>query len=91
MITITREQAICMFYCEEFNESNVIRLTKIIDDLKDIEICYSEDPTEPMLKCITRINNNPFKFKKYISKNDLNSADDKEEEEETNLLLCKYN
>ncbi|CAO3651015.1 unnamed protein product [Cunninghamella blakesleeana] len=58
MISIAREQAINMFYCVEFNKLDVIRLSKIIGDLKDIEICYSEDPTEPMLISIISINAN---------------------------------
>ncbi|KAI8329964.1 hypothetical protein BC941DRAFT_441740 [Chlamydoabsidia padenii] len=47
MVTINREQAICMFYCEPYNESNVVKLSKLIDDMNNIEICYSDDPTEP--------------------------------------------
>ncbi|KAL7311413.1 hypothetical protein PS15m_009182 [Mucor circinelloides] len=73
MITISREQAICMFYCEPYNESNVVKLSKLIDDMNNIEICYSDDPTEPMLLCQTRINQNSVKFKTYISRNVISS------------------
>jgi hypothetical protein len=36
MVITTREQAICMFYFEEYNEKYVANLTTIIDDLEDI-------------------------------------------------------
>ncbi|KAI9475368.1 MAG: hypothetical protein EXX96DRAFT_539968 [Benjaminiella poitrasii] len=62
-----------MFYCEPYNESNVVKLSKLIDDMNNIEICYSDDPTEPMLLCQTRINQNPVKFKTYISRNVISS------------------
>ncbi|KAI9020182.1 hypothetical protein CLU79DRAFT_756057 [Phycomyces nitens] len=65
MVTISREQAICMFYSEPYNESNVVKLSKLIENLDDIEICYSVDPTEPMLLCQTRINQNPLKYQQY--------------------------
>ncbi|KAI8093689.1 uncharacterized protein BX664DRAFT_330332 [Halteromyces radiatus] len=73
MIIVTREQAVCMFFCEEYTESNVIKCSKKIDDREDIEICYAEDPTEPILLHQLCINGNPFKFKTYISKYELES------------------
>ncbi|KAI8376266.1 uncharacterized protein BYT42DRAFT_497920 [Radiomyces spectabilis] len=79
MVTISREQAICMFYCELYNESNVVKLSKLIDDMNNIEICYSDNPTEPMLLCQTRINQNPVKFKTYISRNVISKDNDREE------------
>lgn len=63
MVTISREQAICMCYCEAFNKLNVVKLSKLIDDMSIIEICYAEDSTEPMLLCQARINQNPMKCK----------------------------
>ncbi|ORE08407.1 hypothetical protein BCV72DRAFT_324014, partial [Rhizopus microsporus var. microsporus] len=36
-------------------------------------ICYSDDPTELILICQTRINQNPIKFKTYISRNVISS------------------
>ncbi|KAI7870874.1 hypothetical protein BDF14DRAFT_1770697 [Spinellus fusiger] len=44
MVVITREQEICMFYCEEYNETNVENLTKEVDAIKNVDICYSDDP-----------------------------------------------
>lgn len=66
MITITREQAICMFFYEEFNEENVARLVPKIDSMEDLEICYlNDDPTEPVLMHIQTIHGDPFKFRLY--------------------------
>ncbi|KAI7861401.1 hypothetical protein BDF14DRAFT_373297 [Spinellus fusiger] len=48
-MNITQEQAICSFFGEEFNEANKSVLVKRIDDLKDIDICYIDDPTDPVL------------------------------------------
>lgn len=55
MLTISGEQAICMFYCEAYNESNAVKLSR----LNNPEICYADKPTEPMLLFQTRINQNP--------------------------------
>ncbi|KAL4210479.1 hypothetical protein AB4K20DRAFT_1900772 [Rhizopus microsporus] len=38
MGVISKEQAICMFYYEPYNEPNVIKLSKLIDGMYDIEI-----------------------------------------------------
>ncbi|KAL7326707.1 hypothetical protein PS15p_209001 [Mucor circinelloides] len=89
MITISREQAICMFYCEPYNESNVVKLSKLIDDMNNIEICYSDDPTEPMLLCQTRINQNSVKFKTYISRNVISSRIIENEMVQEHMILSK--
>ncbi|ORX52021.1 hypothetical protein DM01DRAFT_1337009 [Hesseltinella vesiculosa] len=66
MATITRQQAICMFYCEKYNEDNVIRLSKRIDEMEDVDICYlKDDPTRPFLCSVTTIHSNPFQYHLY--------------------------
>ncbi|PHZ09665.1 uncharacterized protein RHIMIDRAFT_262112 [Rhizopus microsporus ATCC 52813] len=65
MITISREQAICMFYCQPYNESNASKLSKLIDNMDNIEICYSDDPTEPMLISLQSLHTNSFKYHQY--------------------------
>lgn len=66
MITITREQAICMFFCEEYNEENVTRLVTRMDNMQDLEICYMDgDPTEPILLPINKIHGWSFKYRLY--------------------------
>ncbi|KAI7899555.1 uncharacterized protein BX663DRAFT_418464, partial [Cokeromyces recurvatus] len=62
---ISREQAICMFYCQPYNESNISKLSKLIDNVENIEICYSYDPTEPMLISLKTLHTKSFKYHQY--------------------------
>lgn len=43
-----------VFFCEEYNEENVEKLTKEVDDFANGEICYTEDPTKPII-CALKI------------------------------------
>jgi hypothetical protein len=52
-------------YCEPYNEPNVAKLSKLIDDMSNIEICYVDDPTEPMLISLKSLHANPFKYHQY--------------------------
>jgi ASC-1-like (ASCH) protein len=65
MITITREQAICMLYCVAFNDENVKKFVPTIDALKSLEICYKEDPMEPMLISLKSLEAHTVKYRKY--------------------------
>lgn len=60
MVTISREQAIYMFYCESYNELNVVKFSKLIDDMNNIEIGYSDDLIEPMLVSLKSLYVNPL-------------------------------
>ncbi|KAI7896772.1 uncharacterized protein EV154DRAFT_395418, partial [Mucor mucedo] len=62
---ITREKAICIFFCQDYTEFNVKELLKKLENFEDIDICYDEDPFKPMLLCNKRIDSNPQKYKKY--------------------------
>jgi hypothetical protein len=66
-MTICREQAICIFYCEDFIEENVARCSKKIEDIGDVDICYLHDPTDPVLVFNTRMKALPYTFHRYIS------------------------
>ncbi|ORX52439.1 hypothetical protein DM01DRAFT_1323617 [Hesseltinella vesiculosa] len=66
-MNISREQAACMFYGEEFNEINKSVLVKRIDDIKDVDICYIDDQTDPVLVSQRKMNINPFRYHKYLS------------------------
>jgi hypothetical protein len=90
MLTITREQAICMFYCEKYNDENVAELIKRIDEMKDVDICYTEDPTEPFLVFEGKINQNPYRFHTYQSKNILLPTITKEPLEDKEVILGTY-
>lgn len=65
MCSISREQAICIFYCKEFNEENVRSLLKKINKLEELELCYDDDPKYPLLVTRVRINAEHSKYKKY--------------------------
>lgn len=64
---ICREQAVCIFYCKEFNEENTTICSKKIEDIGDVDICYLVDPTDPVLVLDIKINPLSFKFHCYIS------------------------
>jgi hypothetical protein len=71
---ITRDQAVCMFFCEEYNEENVARFSKKIEDFGCVDICYENDPTKPILVTLTKIYSEPFNYKRYeASSNEANS------------------
>jgi len=38
-----------VFFCEEYNEDNIQKLTKEVDDFVRCEICYTDDPTKPII------------------------------------------
>jgi hypothetical protein len=65
MMTITRERAICMLYCEPYNDENVKKLVPTIDALQGLEICYKEDPMEPMLLSSNNLRTHTTKYRKY--------------------------
>lgn len=64
-MNITREQAICMFFCEDYNEENITKLSKKIEDFGCVDICYEDDPKKPVLVLLTRIHSEPFNYKRY--------------------------
>lgn len=65
MCSISREQAICIVYCKEFNDENVRWLLKKIDKLEELELCYDDDPKHPLLVTCVRVNAEHSKCKKY--------------------------
>jgi hypothetical protein len=64
---ITREQAICIFFCQEYTEPNVKELLEKMESFEDVDICYDEDPFEPKLLCNKRIDSEPLKYRRYNS------------------------
>lgn len=59
-----------MFHCEEYNDDNVARLQKWLDEMKDLELCYRHDPTDPILVTKRAMKNNPDKYCSYKSLED---------------------
>ncbi|KAI7860407.1 hypothetical protein BDC45DRAFT_530005 [Circinella umbellata] len=50
IMIVTREQAACMFFCKEFNDENASKLLRKIEEIGDVDLCYLEDPTEPLVE-----------------------------------------
>jgi hypothetical protein len=84
-MTISREEAICILYCEKYTEANVETLSKRINEMIDIEICYNNDPYEPMLQCIKRIYGSPNVYHLYLSNKSLQESIPKEDTENSCL------
>ena len=69
MLIISREQAICLFYTVAYNKENVEKYSKIIDTLRDVDICYTKCPKRPRLLCTNVILANIYDINLYISEN----------------------
>ncbi|CEG80910.1 hypothetical protein RMATCC62417_15173 [Rhizopus microsporus] len=63
----TISAAVCMFFGEEFNEVNKSVLVKRIDEMKDVDVCYIDDPTDLALVSLRVIHAKPHKFTRYIT------------------------
>lgn len=64
---ISEERALCIFFSEEYNKENVVRLTPKLVAMKDLGLCYTNDPRLPMLMSLARIHSNPSEYHKYPS------------------------
>ncbi|KAI8084443.1 uncharacterized protein BX664DRAFT_315998 [Halteromyces radiatus] len=64
MPTITRGQAICMFYGEKYTKENVAILTKRIEDAQ-VDICYTDDPNNAFLIWEKKVNQQPLRYHTY--------------------------
>lgn len=48
--------------------------------MKGVDICYLEDPSEPILACIITINSRPFRH--YLYSTGIPRTDDKQQEKD---------
>lgn len=64
-LNITKERALCILFCKEYNQENIKQLVKRIQDLKDMDVCYINDPREPVIVPLDRILLNPYKYQRY--------------------------
>lgn len=64
---ISKEEASCVFYCKEFNEENDKTCIQNIQLSPDVDLCYIDDPKDPLLVCKTRIYGSRV-YKLYKSK-----------------------
>ncbi|ORX58191.1 hypothetical protein DM01DRAFT_1333856 [Hesseltinella vesiculosa] len=69
-MSISKEQALCMFYALEHTDKNVSALTNKLASLEDLELCYLTDPEHPVLASKTRIFASPITYKRHLSKSE---------------------
>ncbi|KAI9282178.1 hypothetical protein BY458DRAFT_497415 [Sporodiniella umbellata] len=69
MPTLTREQALCILHHAPFNEKNAKKYVEMLDNSEGLEVCYMEDPLEPIIMSNFRINRHPFRFQRYSNEN----------------------
>lgn len=69
MINISREEAACIFYGQEYTKPNVEKYLKRIDEMEEVDICYTTNPRRPFLQCINRIHGTPDEYRLYVSNN----------------------
>ncbi|KAF7720561.1 hypothetical protein EC973_007491 [Apophysomyces ossiformis] len=67
MTIVSRNNALCIFYNEEFTDEAAKRLAVKLDSLRELDICYTEDATKPMLQTKLKINGNPFYYHRYVN------------------------
>ncbi|ORX56396.1 hypothetical protein DM01DRAFT_1320655 [Hesseltinella vesiculosa] len=63
-----------MFYFKAYTEENAENLTKRLEEMEDIEICYIDDPVEPVLMHKLAVLRNPFRYHTYLEKVSLTSS-----------------
>lgn len=62
---ISKSLAICMFFYVDYNEENVKKYEKVINNLGDVEICYNIDPKQPVIVTLSRIHESPHLYHLY--------------------------
>ena len=56
-MSITRDQAICRFFCEDYSKENAAKLSKRIEELGIFDVCYENDSNRPVLVHLSVIRN----------------------------------
>lgn len=64
-ISITRNHALCIFFNEEFTNENSEKLKEDLKNLSGLDICYTEDPSKPMLQTKVKVNGFPSYYRRY--------------------------
>lgn len=67
MFVISREEAIYLFYAVSYNKENAEKYTKKIDEMEDINACYTKNQKRPRFLCIRIIYANSFDIHLYPS------------------------
>ncbi|KAG1442928.1 hypothetical protein G6F56_010861 [Rhizopus delemar] len=78
---ISKEEASCLFYCKSFEEGNITTCMQNIEESPDVDLCYINNPDEPMLICKSRIFGSRV-YKLYKLKRELEDEAAKSEDKE---------
>lgn len=54
-----------MFFYVDYNEENVEKYEKAINNLGDVEICYDIDPKQPVIMKLSRLHESPHLYHFY--------------------------
>ncbi|KAG2204124.1 hypothetical protein INT47_011607 [Mucor saturninus] len=91
MNIISREEAVCLFYAVPFNQENVNKYISIINQLVDVDICFSRNPHKPRLLCTRVILANAFDIHLYNSQTDRETNNVHENSVENELIAVADN
>lgn len=47
--SVTKDQALCMFFYVEYAEKSIKKYTQKLEKLSEHEICHNADPRQPIL------------------------------------------
>lgn len=64
-MVITKNRAICMFFYVEYTKENIEKYAAQIDSLDNVDICWEENESMPILVSKIRIFGFPLKYKTY--------------------------
>jgi len=58
---ITREQAICIFFCQAYTQSNAANLLRRMNSFEDVDVCFDKNPYKPFLLANIKIGSEHLK------------------------------
>jgi hypothetical protein len=63
-----------MFFGVDYNEQNVAKFSKKIEDFGEVDVCYENDPKKPILAPLQRIYSDPFSNRRYLTTSSASSC-----------------
>lgn len=76
-----------MLYCEPYSKALAKELLEGVEKV-GLDICYRDNPTDPLILSLRAIDQNPYKNKRYTNESETNEI--KQAEVETELKIGKY-
>lgn len=78
-------------YTVPYNQENANKYTKIIDEMEDVEICFTKDSKKPRLLCTRVIYANWFGIHLYSSSNETIENNEEADREVDEVINADYN